>query len=52
LRYDSATGQIDVVATPAIEPSEIARAGARWALGAPPQKNALLTWRIGERLRP
>ena len=51
-RYDSAIGQVDLVTTPAIEPSEFARAGAHRATGVAPQKNALLTQRIAKRLRP
>jgi len=51
LRYDPASGQLDTVATLAIEPSDIALAGARWAADARPQMDALLSRLIAEGLR-
>ena len=51
LQYDPASGRLDTVATLAIEPSDIALAGAQWAADARPQMNALLARLIGEGLR-
>ncbi|HTW71257.1 MAG TPA: MlaD family protein [Acetobacteraceae bacterium] len=51
LQYDPATGMLRTVVTLAIEPSDIALAGAQWAPDARTQMNAMLSRLIAEGLR-
>ena len=51
LQYDPSSGSLDTVASLAIEPSDLALAGAQWAPDARQQMNAMLSRLIAEGLR-